>query len=104
MGASEAVLLAQANEARRVFERVMQIKESPRFASHYFWPRAIPQYELGHHLLQQQIQAMEARWPGLLVSANWLDGVSVGDRVKGGRKAIERLSQINWQGPMVVLD
>jgi protoporphyrinogen/coproporphyrinogen III oxidase len=104
MGAREQVLLDQAQQARRVFERVMRIDGPPTFASHYFWPKAIPQYHLGHRALVDRVRALEARWPGLLVSANWLDGVSVGDRVKGGWGIMERLDRQQWQGLLTVLD
>lgn len=102
MGASETELLAQAEAARAMFERCMGITGAPTFVSHYHWPRAIPQYELGHSELVRQIRALEARWPGFFVSANWLDGVSVGDRAKGGREVVSRMQAMDWRHMTVV--
>jgi oxygen-dependent protoporphyrinogen oxidase len=102
-GATEADLLALAQEARAVFERVMFIQGQPTMAQHYYWRRAIPQYALGHSQLVQRIHALEQRWPGFFVSANWLDGVSVGDRVKGGMAAAAQAAKTGRRGGMTVV-
>jgi len=48
------------------------------------WPRAIPQYTLGHlGRVARACSAMQAL-PGLFFCANWKGGVSVGDCVKNG--------------------
>lgn len=49
------------------------------------WPRAIPQYTLGHLARVQRVEAARRAWPGLFFCANWKGGVSVGDRIQQGR-------------------
>lgn len=45
------------------------------------WPRAIPQYEIGHLERVRRINALCASAPGLYFCANWMGGVSIGDRI-----------------------
>jgi len=49
------------------------------------WPRAIPQYNLGHLARVQRAEAASRSWPGLFFCANCRGGVSVGDRIEQGR-------------------
>ena len=43
------------------------------------WPTAIPQYELGHDALMAQLEAAEAKAPGLWVCGNYRSGVAFPD-------------------------
>lgn len=45
------------------------------------WPRAIPQYDLGHlHRVERIVQGTAKR-PGWFFCGSWKDGVSIGDRL-----------------------
>src|SRR5262249_7985933 len=55
------------------------------------WPRAIPQYELGHGRFVDLPAATERDLPGLLLRGNFLSGVSVPDCIKNGVQLAERL-------------
>ncbi len=46
------------------------------------WPRAIPQYELGHGRFADLRDQLQRRLPGLHLAGNYLDGVSVPDRIR----------------------
>ena len=46
------------------------------------WPRAIPQYTLGHRSRIAAIEEAERRFPGLFFCANYRGGVAIGDCVK----------------------
>lgn len=62
-------------------ERRLGIK-TDRCLSVRRWERAIPQYELGHYRLLEQVRAVEDRYPGLhLLGADQM-GVGVPDRVR----------------------
>lgn len=50
------------------------------------WPRAIPQYTLGHDARIASIDAALAAHPTLFPSGSWRGGVSVGDRVTQGER------------------
>ncbi len=43
------------------------------------WPRAIPQYRLGHQQFVDTLSTLEERHPGLYISGNFRNGISVGD-------------------------
>ena len=46
------------------------------------WPRAIPQYDLGHRERLSGVDAAERALPGLFFCANYRGGISVGDCIK----------------------
>jgi oxygen-dependent protoporphyrinogen oxidase len=60
---------------------LLAIRGAPVLARVRRWPRAIPQYELGHLERLARIDARVAALPGLDLRANWRDGISVGDCV-----------------------
>jgi len=58
------------------------------------WPRAIPQYTLGHLQRQAAVERAEEALPGLRFCANWRGGVSIADCIKSGHAAADALLQI----------
>ena len=57
------------------------------------WPRAIPQYTLGHLQRVAAIEAAEHALPGLYFCANYRGGVSAGDCIKSAHEMAERIAQ-----------
>lgn len=56
------------------------------------WPRAIPQYTLGHRQRMGQLQAyLASQTPGVWVCANYLDGVALGDCVRRAEALAQQL-------------
>ncbi len=51
------------------------------------WPRAIPQYTLGHRQRIAAVERAEAAAPGLRFCANWRGGVSVADCIKSAHES-----------------
>lgn len=56
------------------------------------WPRAIPQYELGHLARIARVDAALAKLPGLYTRANWRDGISVADCVTNAQRLAANLT------------
>lgn len=56
------------------------------------WPRAIPQYELGHTERLARVDAALHRLPRLYLRANWRDGVSLADSVSSAERTAAALA------------
>jgi oxygen-dependent protoporphyrinogen oxidase len=65
---------------------IMGVKGNPVFKKIFRWPRAIPQYNLGHLSIIGDIESFEQRHPGLFLSGNYRGGISVGDCIMSSEK------------------
>jgi oxygen-dependent protoporphyrinogen oxidase len=64
----------------------------PIYLGERLWPRAIPQYTLGHRQRIAQVQAhLASQTPGIWVCANYLDGVALGDCVRRAEALAQQL-------------
>jgi oxygen-dependent protoporphyrinogen oxidase len=70
---------------------LLGVRGAPVLARVRRWPRAIPQYELGHLERLARIDARLAALPGLHLRANWRDGISVGDCVANAARFAAQL-------------
>lgn len=64
----------------------------PVFVRTTFWPRAIPQYNLGYDRHLDAIAACERANPGLHIGGNVRDGISLADCLKSGAALATRVS------------
>ena len=65
---------------------------APEIFANVRWKNAIPQYNVGHLRRMQAVRALLAeRAPGLILAANWVDGVSVEACVLRGRAAAREI-------------
>jgi protoporphyrinogen/coproporphyrinogen III oxidase len=71
-----------ANLVHREIGPVLSIKTSPAFSSVTIWPRALPQYNLGHGERLAAIARNLARFPGLFLTGNYLRGPAIGSCVE----------------------
>jgi oxygen-dependent protoporphyrinogen oxidase len=58
----------------------------PVFVHHTFWPRAIPQYNLGHERFLEPLARCENRHAGLFIGGHPRDGISLPDCIGSGRR------------------
>lgn len=61
--------------ARRELRELFAVRAAPVFAQVRIWPRAIPQYELGHPERRCRIETALAAHPGLFLAGTALNGV-----------------------------
>jgi len=62
----------------RELSPVLSIKSEPVFSNVTIWPRALPQYNLGHADRLTTIEKSRARFPGLWLTGNYLQGPAIG--------------------------
>ncbi len=72
--------------ARRDFGDLLGARGEPTIARVRQWPRGLPQYRLGHGDLVATFNTIAERCPGLFVTGNYLNGVSVGNCVAEASK------------------
>jgi oxygen-dependent protoporphyrinogen oxidase len=59
---------------------------APAFVHLHRWPRAIPQYVLGHGRILDACAEVEASAPGLFIGGNFRDGISVANCIESGQR------------------
>ena len=64
------------------------------------WPRAIPQYELGHGRFVDLARALERELPGLHLAGNFIGGVSVPDCIQNATDLAETILAAAREGRM----
>ena len=85
--------------AHRDVSKLLGLRDAPVFTHVRRWPRAIPQYELGHSERLSRIRASLARWnvraAGLELAGGYLEGVAFGKAARSGmeagRRAVRRM-------------
>ncbi|HLZ49473.1 MAG TPA: protoporphyrinogen oxidase [Candidatus Acidoferrum sp.] len=57
---------------------LLQIRQAPAFSNVTLYPRALPQYNLGHSERLAGVHKLSALFPGLLFAGNYLRGPAIG--------------------------
>jgi oxygen-dependent protoporphyrinogen oxidase len=73
--------------------KLLGIKGKPVFQHHVYYPRAIPQYNVGYGKYRQAMTEIETRAPGFFFAGHYRDGVSLGDSIVSGLNVAERIAQ-----------
>jgi oxygen-dependent protoporphyrinogen oxidase len=68
------------------------VRERPSFCAVTRWPRAIPQYTLGHAARIRRAERAESELPGLFLCASYRGGVAVGDCIQSGCRIADAVS------------
>ena len=68
---------------------VLGIKGLPVLSRVRHWSRGLPQYDLGHLDRREVIESANGRLPGLILTGNYLQGVSITNCLVSARKAAQ---------------
>lgn len=77
--------------ARDELRQTLGITAEPLLYRVFLWPRAMPQYNLGHLERLQRIEAALAPFEGLALAGNAYRGIGIPDCIRSGRDAARRL-------------
>lgn len=75
--------------ARRELAETLGVQAAPRLARISRWPRAMPQYNLGHPERLAAIRRALARWPGLALAGAAYAGIGIPDCIHSAQQAAE---------------
>lgn len=70
---------------------LLGVKGQPTFQHSVFWPRAIPQYNLGYGRFRDLMTDIEKKAPGLFFAGHYRDGISLGDSIVSGINIVDRI-------------
>ena len=72
---------------------LLGVKGKPTFQHAVFYPRAIPQYNVGYGRYKELMTEIEARAPGLFLAGHYRDGVSLSDSIVSGCNVADRVEK-----------
>jgi len=73
-------------------QRMLGISGAPVFRRHVFWPRAIPQYNLGYHLHLETMAAAERAHPGFFLGGQARDGIALPSCIGAGERLAAQIT------------
>ena len=73
---------------------LLGVKTPPVFTHCAFYPRAIPQYNVGYGKYRELLNDIERRTPGLRFAGHYRDGVSLGDSIVSGVNMADRAGKL----------
>jgi len=80
-------------KVRGEFETLMKISGEPVFLFYKFWPKTIPQYNIGYVEHENYFDQFEKKFPGIILSGNYRGGISIGDCIKNSELVTEKASR-----------
>ena len=77
--------------AEREVQETLSVTGAPEFTHVTRWQKAIPQYHLGHHKINESLEAFERANPDLHFCSNYRGGISIGNCVTNATELAQRL-------------
>jgi oxygen-dependent protoporphyrinogen oxidase len=95
-GATNPGALAETSEAlvarvHRELTPLLGLRKEPVFDNVTIWPRAIPQYNLGHSARLAAVESLRARFAGLYFCGNYLNGPAIGTCIEHALKVADQV-------------
>jgi oxygen-dependent protoporphyrinogen oxidase len=72
---------------------LLGVKGKPTFVHTAFWPKAIPQYNVGYGKYRELLNEIERTSSNLFFAGHYRDGVSLGDSIVSGVNIAERVGK-----------
>ena len=72
-------------------QTAMRVTAPPAFAQVVRWPKAIPQYEIGHPARVQKLERLANRHSGLFLGGNAFHGIAMNDCTEQAERIAERV-------------
>jgi oxygen-dependent protoporphyrinogen oxidase len=72
---------------------LLGVRGKPTFQHMVYWPKAIPQYNLGYGKYRALMTDIEAETPGFFLAGHFRDGISLGDSIVSGMNVVERVEK-----------
>jgi oxygen-dependent protoporphyrinogen oxidase len=73
--------------------KLIGVKAPPAFAHSVYWPKAIPQYNLGYGRFRALMTEIENKADGLFFAGHYRDGISLGDSIVSGVNMADRVER-----------
>jgi oxygen-dependent protoporphyrinogen oxidase len=70
---------------------LLGIQKDPVFSNVTIWPRALPQYNLGHTARLAVLEKLRSKFPGLYFAGNYLNGPAIGTCVEQALKVADEI-------------
>lgn len=71
---------------------LLGVKGKPTFQHSVYYPKAIPQYNVGYGRYRDLMNQIEQTAPGLFLAGHYRDGVSLSDSIVSGCNVVERVA------------
>lgn len=78
-------------QVHRELSPLLQLRSEPAFSNVTIWPRALPQYNLGHSARLASLAKYRAAFPGLFFAGNYLNGPAIGTCVEQALKVADEI-------------
>lgn len=80
--------------AQDELRQTLHLRARPVLARAFPWPRAMPQYHLGHLERLSGIRRRLASWPGLELAGAGYEGIGIPDCIRSGQAAAETILEL----------
>jgi protoporphyrinogen/coproporphyrinogen III oxidase len=70
---------------------ILSIRNQPLFSNVTIWPRAIPQYNLGHTARVAALERLRSQFPGLHFAGNYLNSPAIGTCIEHALKIADEI-------------
>ena len=81
-------------KVRSEFESLMDISGEPVFMTYRYWPKSIPQYNIGYIEHENYFDEFEKKNPGVILGGNYRGGISVGDCIKNSEILVKKIKSL----------